>query len=104
MTHPVDSLDELVHQRYRLGILTIASETEQVEFTYLRDTLELSAGNLSRHLSVLESAGLVAIEKGYAGRRPKTWIRLTKPGHAALAAEIAALERIVRRHRDKTSG
>src|SRR6516162_9524519 len=49
----------------RLGILTIAHEARRVEFSYLRDTLGLTAGNLSQHLGVLETAGLIAIEKGY---------------------------------------
>jgi DNA-binding MarR family transcriptional regulator len=88
-----------VHQRHRLGILTISAETERVEIAYLRDALELTPGNLSRHLAVLEEAGLIDIEKGYHGRRPRTWIRITQQGHAALAAEIGALQELLRRHR-----
>ena len=93
--HPANGLDELVHQRVRLGILTIAHEARRVEFGYLRSSLELTAGNLSQHLSVLENAGLITTEKGYAGRRPRTWISLTKAGHAALADEIAQLKRLI---------
>jgi len=93
--HPANGLDELVHQRVRLGILTIAHEARRVEFGYLRTSLELTAGNLSQHLSVLENAGLITTEKGYAGRRPRTWISLTKAGHAALADEIAQLKRLI---------
>jgi DNA-binding MarR family transcriptional regulator len=91
MSHPTRSLTEVVHQRHRLGILTIAREVDRVEFQYLRETLELTAGNLSRHLTVLEDAGLVAIDKGYAGKRPRTWVRITADGRAALAAELQAL-------------
>jgi Winged helix DNA-binding domain len=58
--HPPSGLDDTVHQRVRLGILTIAHEARRVEFSYLRDNLELTAGNLSQHLGVLESAGLTA--------------------------------------------
>jgi len=93
--HPANGLDELVHQRVRLGILTIAHEARRVEFGYLRTSLELTAGNLSQHLSVLENAGLITTEKGYAGKRPRTWISLTKAGHAALADEIAQLKRLI---------
>jgi DNA-binding MarR family transcriptional regulator len=98
MSHPTRGLDEVVHQRHRLGVLTIAAEAKRVEFGYLREALELTPGNLSRHIAVLEEAGLVAVDKGYEGRRPRTWIRITKPGQRALAAEIAALETLVRRH------
>jgi DNA-binding MarR family transcriptional regulator len=93
--HPVNGLDDVVHQRVRLGILTIAHEARQVEFSYLRDTLELTAGNLSQHLGVLESAGLITIDKGYAGKRARTWITLTKAGDAALADEIARLKLLI---------
>jgi DNA-binding MarR family transcriptional regulator len=94
-SHPVNGLDDVVHQRVRLGILTIAREARQVEFGYLRTSLELTAGNLSQHLGVLEKAGLISIEKGYAGKRARTWITLTKPGHAALAEEVARLKLLI---------
>jgi DNA-binding MarR family transcriptional regulator len=99
VTHPTGALSDVVHHRHRLGILTIASEAEQVEFGYLREALDLTAGNLNRHLAVLEEAGLVAIVKGYAGRRPKTWVRITRRGRKALAGEMAVLEGLVRTHR-----
>jgi DNA-binding MarR family transcriptional regulator len=93
--HPTNGLDDVVHQRVRLGILTVAHEARQVEFSYLRNTLDLTAGNLSQHLGVLESAGLITIDKGYAGKRARTWITLTKSGHAALAEEIANLKLLI---------
>ena len=95
--HPTNELDDTVHQRHRLGILTITAEA-RAEFGYLRDALGLTPGNLSRHLTVLDEAGLVRVEKGYEGRRPRTWVRITARGRAALAAELAALTELVRRH------
>ena len=93
--HPVNGLDNVVHQRVRLGILAITLEARKVEFSFLRDTLELTAGNLSQHLTVLEKAGLITIEKGYEGRRGRTWIQLTKTGRQALRDEIAALKTLI---------
>jgi len=87
-----------VHQRHRLAILTITSQARQASFGYLRETLQLTSGNLSTHLRVLEDAGLVRVEKGYEGRRPRTWVTITRRGRAALAAEMAALTRLVRDH------
>jgi DNA-binding MarR family transcriptional regulator len=95
--HPVTSLDEVVHQRARLGILTIAHEARRVEFGSLRTRLELTAGNLSKHLSVLEAAGLIDIEKGYEGKRGRTWITLTSDGNTALAEEIRRLKVLIAR-------
>jgi DNA-binding MarR family transcriptional regulator len=57
--------------------------------------LELTAGNLSQHLSVLEKAGLITIGKGYAGKRARTWITLTAAGRAALREEINQLKLLI---------
>ncbi|RQX11298.1 MarR family transcriptional regulator [Micromonospora ureilytica] len=95
--HPVTDLDDVVHQRVRLGILTIAHEARRVEFGFLRTQLELTAGNLSKHLSVLETAGLIGVEKGYEGRRGRTWITLTPAGSAALVAEVTRLKVLIAR-------
>jgi DNA-binding MarR family transcriptional regulator len=95
--HPVTGLDDVVHQRVRLGILTIAHEARRVEFGYLRSQLELTAGNLSKHLGVLEAAGLVGVEKGYEGRRGRTWVTLTPAGNAALTEEVQRLKRLISR-------
>jgi DNA-binding MarR family transcriptional regulator len=94
-SHPANGLDDVVHQRVRLGILTIAHEARKVEFGYLRSSLELTAGNLSQHLTVLENAGLISIEKGYAGKRARTWVSLTKAGRTALREEIDQLKRLI---------
>lgn len=96
--HPTNDLNDVVHQRHRLGILTIAAESKRVEFGYLREALDLTGGNLSRHITVLNQAGLLDIEKGYEGRRPRTWVSITDTGREALAAEIAALRALVARH------
>jgi DNA-binding MarR family transcriptional regulator len=97
--HPSLALDEIVHQRVRLGILAVLSEASECTFPLLRDELQLTDGNLSRHLRVLEEAGLLEIRKGYDKRRPCTWISLTSPGRTALHQELAALEQLVRRLR-----
>ena len=94
--HPAARLDETVHQRHRLGILTITAEAGQVDFGYLRRTLDMTAGNLSRHVTILAEAGLVDVEKGYEGKRPRTWIAISPAGRRALAAEVAALRALVK--------
>src|SRR5690606_10387921 len=89
--HPIVQLDEVVHQRVRLGILAVLSEAEKVDFTHLRDVLGVTDGNLSRHLSVLHEAGYVETHKTFEGRRPRTWIVATRRGRRALADQRAAL-------------
>jgi DNA-binding MarR family transcriptional regulator len=94
--HPVNGLDEVVHQRVRLGILTVTHQARRVEFGFLRTTLDLTAGNLAQHLNVLEKAEMVHIEKGYEGKRPRTWVTLTPAGERALRDEVAHLKRLIR--------
>ena len=95
MSHPTARLDNTVHQRVRLGILTVLSEADRADFAYLRDALELTDGNLSRNLQVLEEAGYVAIQKTFEGKRPRTWVSATRSGERALAAEVAALRELI---------
>jgi DNA-binding MarR family transcriptional regulator len=95
---PTSDLDETVHQRHRLGILTVTAEADRVEFNYLQDTLGLTPGNLNRHLAVLEQAQLITVHKEFHGRRPRTWIKISRTGRQALADEIAILSQLVQRH------
>ncbi len=97
MSHPALRLDDTVHQRVRLGILAVLEEAKRADFSFLRDALDLSDGNLSRHVQVLEEAGLVRVEKGFEGRRPRTWISATPAGRAALEDELSALRDLISR-------
>lgn len=92
-------LDEVVHQRTRLAVLTMLAETGSTSFTYLRDTLGLSDGNLSRHLRVLEEHGLVRIDKTYKDRKPHTQVAATREGRLALDRYLSALEEMIGRVR-----
>ena len=97
MNHPSLRLDDTIHQRVRLGILAILTEAKRADFSYLRRTLELTDGNLSRHLQVLEEAGLVRIDKTFEGKRPRTWVSATAKGRQAFAEEVAALRALIER-------
>lgn len=94
---PTQALDDVVHQRVRLGILTITNEARRVEFRFLQASLSLTGGNLSQHLRVLENAGLVRIDKGFEARKSRTWIAITREGRAALRREIVSLKALVDR-------
>jgi DNA-binding MarR family transcriptional regulator len=95
LTDPAGGLEDIVHQKFRLAILTIAMEGGPVHFGHLQRALDLTPGNLGRHLLVLEEAGLIKVSKGFAGRRPWTAVAITAPGRKALRAEIAVLKAIV---------
>lgn len=91
-------LNELIHQPVRLRIMAalVALDTgSQMEFTYLRDLLELTDGNLGAHLRRLEEARYVAITKTFVARKPRTYVAVTKLGRQAFDAHVAALETIL---------
>jgi DNA-binding transcriptional ArsR family regulator len=95
----VEELDPLLHEQRRLAIVSVLAAVESLTFTELRDSLELTDGNLSVHLQKLEAGGFVAITKQFVGRRPQTTCQLTRAGRKAFAAYLDHLEAIVRQGR-----
>jgi DNA-binding MarR family transcriptional regulator len=96
-SHPALCFDDVVHQRTRLGILAVLAEATEADFTYLRKTLDLTDGNLGRHLEILQAAGLILISKGYHGRRPRTMATITAEGRRALRRELASMQALMQR-------
>jgi DNA-binding HxlR family transcriptional regulator len=92
----VESLDEVIHQKVRLGILSMLLALGEADFKLLKESLGLSDGNLSTHLSLLEERGYVAIQKEFRGRKPHTSARPTPAGRAAFQRYLAALEQIIK--------
>lgn len=86
-------LDKLIHEPARLALLSALSVCEWADFTYLQRITALSKGNLSAHLTTLGSAGVVVVEKGYEGRRPKTWVRITAHGQNLITDYWTAMAR-----------
>ena len=87
MTSPFEeiaNLDKLIHEPSRLAILTALSACESADFLSVRRLTGLSDGNLSVHLSKLEEAGLVNIQKGFVAKKPRTQLRITKKGITAI--------------------
>lgn len=77
-------IDRTIHEPARLMIVAMLSAVEESDFLYLHQATGLTKGNLSSHLSRLEAAGYVDIEKTFVGKIPRTLCRLTKKGQAAL--------------------
>jgi len=92
-----DGLDRVIHEKARLGVLTsLMAHPKGLAFGDLKQLCGLTDGNLSRHLQVLQDAGLVEIIKGYEGNRPHTSCRLTKVGRRRFLDYLAVLEQLVR--------
>lgn len=96
----LDGLDDALQTKVRLGIMTLLSAWGEGTFPALKEELDLTDGNLSSHLRVLEEKGYVKIEKSFAGRRPRTACRPTKRGLAALQRHLDGLESMIRTARE----
>ncbi len=93
----IASLDKVVHESSRLAILTALSACESADFLYLERLTGLTKGNLSSHLSKLEDAGLIMIEKKFVGKRPNTSAKLTDVGRTAIVKHWESLEDLRKR-------
>jgi DNA-binding MarR family transcriptional regulator len=87
-------LDRLIHEPGRLAILTVLSSVKDGDFVFLQRTTGLTKGNLSSHLTKLEEAGLVKIEKRFVRKRPNTNVALTAVGRKRIADHWDQLERL----------
>jgi DNA-binding transcriptional ArsR family regulator len=88
------ALNRLVHEPSRLAILTALSACEKADFVFLLNITGLTKGNLSSHLSKLEQAGLVIIQKTFEGKHPVTYAMLSQDGREALDEHWKRLETI----------
>jgi DNA-binding MarR family transcriptional regulator len=93
--HPRHRLDPIIHFPIRLSIMACLAELAEAEFGFVKDTVEITAATLSKQVTILEEAGYLAVRKGYVGRRPRTWLSLTKAGRAAFTAHLDTLRAIV---------
>ena len=92
-------LNETIHQTVRLRImaaLVTLGPADEVDFTYLRDLLDVTDGNLGAHLRKLEVAGYIAVNKTFVERKPHTFVSATSEGRRVFQEHVAALESILK--------
>lgn len=88
-------LDRIVHSRIRLAVMSILASVEDAAFTYLRDQVKTSDGNLSTHLRKLEEADYISVHRSFVERTPVTRYRLTDSGREALGQYVDRLGKMV---------
>ena len=98
---PFLQLDRVIHEKGRLAIMSALAATPELSFTDLRDTLEMTDGNLTTHIRTLQEAGYVSVTKAYQKNRPLTTCSLTAAGRKAFTEYINLLEQIVRQTKPK---
>lgn len=84
-------LDPLLHSQLRLAVMSVLMNLDEADFVYIKQQTQATAGNMSVQLEKLAEAGYVTIEKGFAGKKPRTTCRVTEKGKEAFAAYVDAL-------------
>ena len=84
-------LDDLIHSRIRLAVMAVLASVERAEFTFLRDKVNATDGNLGAHLRKLEEAGYVSANKRFVARKPVSDYALTRDGRRAFEAYVQQL-------------
>jgi DNA-binding MarR family transcriptional regulator len=98
---PFLQLDRVIHEKGRLGIMSMLAASADLSFTELREALEMTDGNLTTHIRTLQETGYVSVAKSYQRNRRLTTLSLTAAGRKAFAEYVTLLERIVRQARSK---
>ncbi len=93
----IDGLDEIISPRIRLGIMAILIAGKEVDFSFLKDELGATSGNLGSHLKKLEDEGYIIVTKGFFNRKPKTTYEATEKGKKAFLQYIETIEKISKR-------
>jgi DNA-binding MarR family transcriptional regulator len=96
-----DSLDRLIHERLRLGIVSALAVNDSLSFSDLKKLMKTTDGNLSVHARKLEEAEYIACTKSFEGRMPKTEYRLTAAGRRALERYLDHMEALIRATRER---
>ena len=92
---PFLNLDRVIHEKGRLAIMSLLAATPELSFTELRDTLNMTDGNITTHIKTLQQAGYVGVTKSVQNHRPLTTCTLTTAGRQAFKDYVDLLEQIV---------
>ena len=92
-------LDRVIHEKGRLAIMSALAGTPELSFTELRNTLDMTDGNLTTHIRILQEEGFISVAKSYQNNRSLTTCSLTKAGRKAFTGYIDLLEQIVRQNK-----
>jgi DNA-binding HxlR family transcriptional regulator len=95
LNHPRHELSDLLTHSVRFSIVALLASASRVEFSFVRDQVEVSDSVLSKQVSALEQVGIVRVDKGFVGKRPRTWLSLTAAGRRTFDRHLRALRRIV---------
>jgi DNA-binding MarR family transcriptional regulator len=94
LSHPRHALADLLGHPVRFSVAALLAAASKVEFSFVRDHVEVTDSMLSKQVSMLEQAGYVKVDKGFVGKRGRTWLSLTREGRRAFERHLGALREI----------
>jgi DNA-binding MarR family transcriptional regulator len=94
LSHPRHALADLLGHPVRFSVAALLAAASKVEFSFVRDHVEVTDSMLSKQVSMLEQAGYVRVDKGFVGKRGRTWLSLTREGRRAFERHLGALREI----------
>jgi DNA-binding MarR family transcriptional regulator len=97
MSLDISQLNKAFDSRIRLGIMSILAVSDKVEFSVLKEILDLTDGNLASHINALEKLEYVEVIKQFIGKKPNTSYLITKKGRTAFTNHIDALEKLIKK-------
>ena len=93
----INQLNKEFESRVRLGIMSVLMVNDWVDFSEMKNLLEITDGNLASHSNALEKAGYIEVKKEFVGKKPKTSYRVTQSGRQAFTEHLNALEKLLGR-------
>lgn len=97
MVIKINQLNKEFESRVRLGIMSVLMVNDWVDFTEMKNLLEITDGNLASHSTALEKSKYIEVKKEFVGKKPKTSYRVTQNGRDAFASHLIALEKLLGR-------
>jgi len=91
----IANLNKVFESRIRLGIMSVLMVNETYDFNSLKETLNVTDGNLASHLKALEEKGMIRVNKQFLGRKPNTRYSATESGISEFQLHLKALENII---------
>lgn len=102
MKEYLENINKAFESKARLGIMSVLMVDDKVDFTTLKETLQLTDGNLASHLRALEEAQYLRVEKQFVGRKPNTTYHATDTGREAFQEHLDALEQLILNNRKES--
>jgi len=91
----IKKLNKAFDSRLRLGIMSVLAANDWVEFSRLKDLLDVTDGNLASHIAALEKINYIDVKKQFVGKKPQTTYKITRAGKKAFADHLDALEKLI---------